>query len=111
MKVKNWFQNLLSIGHHVPLTTSGMHPTPFLSNDPRWRLAHVARMARMIQRDRNHSSIIMWSLGNEAGCGGGHRAMAQWARLNDPSRPLHYESGGSRTSCTVGLYTTQVESS
>ena len=88
-----------------------MHPTPFLSNDPRWRLAHVARMARMIQRDRNHSSIIMWSLGNEAGCGGGHRAMAQWARLNDPSRPLHYESGGSRTSCTVGLYTTQVESS
>ena len=78
----------------------GMHPTPFLSNDPRWRSAHVARMARMIQRDRNHASIIMWSLGNEAGCGGAHRAMASWARLNDPSRPLHYESGGSRTSCT-----------
>jgi len=78
----------------------GMHPTPFLSNDPRWRLAHIARMARMIQRDRNHASIVMWSLGNESGCGGGHRAMAQWARLNDPTRPLHYESGGFRNSCT-----------
>jgi beta-galactosidase len=78
----------------------GCHPTPFLSNDPRWRNAFVARMARMIQRDRNHVSIIMWSLGNEAGCGGGHAAMAQWARTHDPSRPLHYESGGARTPCT-----------
>ena len=87
--------NLETHGFHA-----GMHPTPFLSNDPRWRQAYVARMARMIQRDRNHVSIIMWSLGNEAGCGGGHRAMAEWARLNDPTRPLHYESGGSRTPCT-----------
>ena len=78
----------------------GLHPTPFLSNDPRWRLAHIARVARMIQRDRNHASIIMWSLGNEAGCGGGQHAMATWARLNDSTRPLHYESGGSRTTCT-----------
>ena len=87
--------NLETHGFHA-----GMHPTPFLSNDPRWRSAHVARIARMIQRDRNHVCIIMWSLGNEAGCGGGHKAMAEWARVNEPTRPLHYESGGSRTSCT-----------
>ena len=54
----------------------------------------------MIQRDRNHSSIIMWSLGNEAGCGGAQISMADWARVHDPTRPLHYESGGSRTRCT-----------
>ena len=87
--------NLETHGFHA-----GMHPTPFLANIPQWRQAYISRMARMIQRDRNHASIIMWSLGNEAGCGSGQRAMAEWARENDPTRPLHYESGGSRSSCT-----------
>ena len=87
--------NIETHGFHA-----GMHPTPYLSNDPAWRDAYVSRMARMIQRDRNHSSIIMWSLGNEAGCGGAHTSMADWARAHDPTRPLHYESGGSRTRCT-----------
>ena len=87
--------NLETHGFHA-----GMHPTPFLANIPQWRQAYLSRMARMIQRDRNHASIIMWSLGNEAGCGSGQRAMAEWARANDPTRPLHYESGGSRSSCT-----------
>ena len=87
--------NLETHGFHA-----GMHPTPFLANIPEWRHAYISRMARMIQRDRNRASIIMWSLGNEAGCGSGQRAMAEWARANDPTRPLHYESGGSRSSCT-----------
>ena len=87
--------NIETHGFHA-----GMHPTPYLSNDPEWRDAYLSRMARMVQRDRNHPSIIMWSLGNEAGCGGAHISMANWTRLNDPTRPLHYESGGSRTDCT-----------
>jgi len=45
----------------------------------------------MVERDRNHPSVIMWSLGNEAGYGANHDALAGWIRRADPSRPLHYE--------------------
>ncbi len=48
-------------------------------------------MDRMVQRDKNHPSIIMWSLGNEAGYGINHAAMAGRARELDPTRPVHYE--------------------
>ena len=58
--------------------------------DPDWEQACVDRMQRMVQRDKNHPSIIMWSLGNEAGFGCNHEAMARWARSVD-SRPIHYE--------------------
>jgi beta-galactosidase len=59
--------------------------------DPRYRLAFVDRVARMIERDRHHPSIIAWSLGNESGHGPNHDAAAGWARHADPTRPLHYE--------------------
>jgi beta-galactosidase len=62
-----------------------------LCNDPAWRSTWLARAARMVERDRNHASIIMWSLGNEAGYGRNHDAQAGWIRHADPSRPLHYE--------------------
>ncbi len=62
-----------------------------LCHDPRWRSAWLARGSRMVERDRNHPSVIMWSLGNESGYGAGHDALAGWIRHVDPSRPLHYE--------------------
>ncbi|MGC4105707.1 MAG: glycoside hydrolase family 2 TIM barrel-domain containing protein [Thermomicrobiales bacterium] len=62
-----------------------------LSNDPAWKDAYIDRLARMVLRDRNHPSIIMWSLGNESGYGDNHDAMAAWVRAVDPSRPVHYE--------------------
>jgi len=62
-----------------------------LCHDPLWRAAWLARGSRMVQRDRNHPSVIMWSLGNESGYGAHHHALAGWIRHADPTRPLHYE--------------------
>ncbi|OAS14340.1 glycoside hydrolase family 2 TIM barrel-domain containing protein [Paenibacillus oryzisoli] len=62
-----------------------------LAEDPAWREAFLDRMARLVERDKNHPSIIVWSLGNESGYGGNHDAMAAWTREADPTRPIHYE--------------------
>ncbi|MGW0084963.1 glycoside hydrolase family 2 TIM barrel-domain containing protein [Streptomyces sp. NPDC003393] len=60
-------------------------------DDDRWTPALLDRAARMVERDKNHPSVVMWSLGNEAGTGRGLTAMAEWIHDRDPSRPLHYE--------------------
>jgi beta-galactosidase len=62
-----------------------------LSNDPSWLLPHMERGTRMVLRDKNHPSIIFWSLGNESGFGPNHAAMARWIKEYDPSRFIHYE--------------------
>ncbi len=62
-----------------------------LSDDPEWEQAYLDRMERMVERDKNHPSVIIWSLGNESGFGRNHRAMAEWTRKADPTRPIHYE--------------------
>jgi beta-galactosidase len=62
-----------------------------LCDDARYLAQWVARVSRMAQRDRNHPSVIVWSLGNESGHGANHEAAANWLRAFDPSRPLHYE--------------------
>ena len=59
--------------------------------DPRYQAAFVDRISRMVLRDRNHPSIISWSLGNETGYGPNHDAAAAWVRRVDPTRPIHYE--------------------
>ena len=61
------------------------------SDDPDWKDAYVDRMIRMVERDKNHPCVIVWSLGNESGFGQNHRAMADWVRQADPTRLLHYE--------------------
>jgi len=65
-----------------------------LCRDPRWRTAFIDRCSRMVLRDRNHPSVIVWSLGNESGYGENHDAAADWIRANDPTRPLHNEGAG-----------------
>lgn len=72
------------------------HPTC----QPAWLNAIVDRGMRMYERDKNHPCIVMWSLGNEAGYGAAHLAMAGYLRAKDTSRPVHYEGGGSRTAAT-----------
>jgi len=61
---------------------------------PVWKKAFVDRAERMVERDKNHPSVIIWSLGNESGYGKNHDAMADWIRKKDKTRPIHYERAG-----------------
>lgn len=62
-----------------------------LTVNPDWKEAFVDRAIRMVERDKNHACIVMWSMGNESGYGANHIAMAEWTRQRDASRPVHYE--------------------
>ncbi len=62
-----------------------------LADKPQWKNAFIARGAAMVERDKNHPSVIVWSLGNESGMGANFTAMADFMRLADPTRPIHYE--------------------
>jgi beta-galactosidase len=72
----------------------GYNPDTTLGNNPAWRTAHLDRTIRMVERDKNHASVIMWSLGNEAGDGVNFEATSAWIHQRDPSRPVHYERAG-----------------
>lgn len=62
-----------------------------LSDNPAWEAAYVDRMERMVERSKNHPSILMWSLGNESGYGCNHDAMYKWSHERDHTRLVHYE--------------------
>ncbi len=68
------------------------------SDDPAWREAYLDRAERTVERDKNHPSVIAWSLGNEAGTGANLAAMAAWIRGRDGSRLIHYE--GDHENCS-----------
>lgn len=61
------------------------------SDDPRWRAAYLDRMQRTVERDKNHPSVIIWSLGNESHTGQNLAAMSALVHARDPGRPVHYE--------------------
>ena len=65
-----------------------------LSKHPDWETAYVDRAERMVARDRNHPSVIIWSLGNEAGFGPNHIAMSRRIKEMDGTRPVHYHPAG-----------------
>lgn len=62
-----------------------------LSHPPEWKAAHVDRVVNMVHRDKNHASVIFWSLGNEAGPGKNFQAAHDALKAIDTSRPDHYE--------------------
>ncbi|MBY8879971.1 DUF4981 domain-containing protein [Streptomyces sp. PLK6-54] len=72
------------------------------SDDPAWRTAYLDRITRTVERDKNHPSIVMWSLGNEAGTGANLAAMASWVHARDTGRPVHYE--GDHTGAYTDVY-------
>ena len=65
-----------------------------LADSPEWEPAFMDRAERMVSCNRNHPSILVWSLGNESGLGQNFVRMADWIRQTDPTRPLHYEGAG-----------------
>jgi beta-galactosidase len=75
-----------------------------LCRDTAWSYAYINRIQRMVERDKNHPSIIIWSLGNESGDGPNHNMCAEWIRSYDTSRPISYE-GSVRPEFGQGEYT------
>jgi beta-galactosidase len=76
----------------------------FTSDNPTWEAAYLDRMSAMIERDKNHPSVIMWSLGNEAFYGRNHKAMYRLGHKLDPTRPIHYEGDVEAESADVFSY-------
>lgn len=79
-----------------------------LTNSPEWTAAYLDRVQRMIERDKNHPSVIFWSMGNESGDGLNAKVTYEWAKRRDPSRPWHYEgttaNGGSNADINSFMY-------
>ncbi len=88
-----WYELCDSIGIYVmdeaDCETHGLRGTLTSTSD--WNDAFMDRCIRMAERDKNHPSIIFWSLGNESGYGPNHAAMAGWLHEFDPTRFVHYE--------------------
>ena len=88
-----WYELCDSIGMYVmdeaDCETHGLRGT--LASTPDWADAFLDRCIRMAERDKNHPSVIFWSLGNESGYGPNQAAMSAWLHEFDPTRPVHYE--------------------
>ena len=88
-----WYELCDSIGMYImdeaDCETHGLRGT--LASTPDWAEAFLDRAVRMAERDKNHPSVIFWSLGNESGYGPNHAAMSAWLHEFDPTRPIHYE--------------------
>lgn len=86
----------------------GYNLTRTLANDPKWLKAHMDRTERMIERDKNHPSIVIWSLGNEAGNGYNFYNTYLLAKEMDETRPTQYERAGLEwnTDLYVPMYAT-----
>ena len=84
----------------------GYDPETTLGNNPAWEAAHLDRTIRMVERDKNHPSVIIWSLGNEAGNGTNFYATYEWIKMRDTTRPVQYERAvlESNTDIVVPMY-------
>ncbi len=63
-----------------------------LSTDDEWEASYIDRAKRLFERDKNFGCVIMWSLGNESGCGKNHRAMNKYIKSRDSKAIIHYEN-------------------
>jgi beta-galactosidase len=72
-----------------------------VANFPEWRAAHIDRAMRLVERDKNHASVITWSLGNESGNGKAFYDMYDWIKARDKSRPVQQEAAGRGTNTDI----------
>ncbi len=90
---ERWYELCDEYGMYVmdetDLEEHGLRGT--LACDPTWAAAFIDRTQRMVMRDRNHPSVVFWSLGNESGWGPNFAMTAAWIHEFDPTRPVHYE--------------------
>ncbi len=84
----------------------GYQPEKTLANKPEWKKAHFDRYRRMVERDKNHPSVVIWSMGNEAGDGTNFEYISYWSHMRDNTRPVQYERAGRRahTDLVVPMY-------
>ncbi|PHQ30098.1 glycoside hydrolase family 2 TIM barrel-domain containing protein [Leeuwenhoekiella nanhaiensis] len=75
-----------------------------LGNQPNWGPAHLDRTKNAVERDRNNPSVIIWSLGNEAGNGVNFYNTYNWIKENDPTRPVQYERAGEEFNTDIVAY-------
>ena len=111
--VPRWYELCDSIGMYVmdeaDCETHGLRGT--LTSTPDWAEAFLDRAVRMAERDKNHPSVIFWSLGNESGYGANHAAMAAWLHEFDPTRPIHYEGAQGTASVSSDMQRTVTDPS
>jgi beta-galactosidase len=90
---------------------AGNDPGNIISNSPEWEEQMVDRQRRIVERDKNHPSVIIWSLGNEAGDGPNFKACIDWVHQADPTRSVHYEgssrSGGAHSDWGSNMYASE----
>lgn len=91
--VSRWYELCDSLGLYVmdeaDIEEHGLRGT--LASTPDWHAAFLDRAVRMAERDKNHPSVVMWSMGNESGYGPNFAAVSAWLHDFDPTRPVHYE--------------------
>lgn len=91
--VSRWYELCDSLGLYVmdeaDIEEHGLRGT--LASTPDWHATFLDRAVRMAERDKNHPSIVMWSMGNESGYGPNFAAISAWLHDFDPTRPVHYE--------------------
>ncbi len=88
-----WYELCDSLGLYVmdeaDIEEHGLRGT--LASTPDWHAAFMDRAVRMAERDKNHPSVVFWSMGNESGYGPNFAAISAWLHDFDPTRPVHYE--------------------
>ena len=103
---ERWYELCDSIGLYVmdeaDIEEHGLRGQ--LASDPTWAAAWLDRTQRLVIRDRNHPSVVMWSLGNEAGWGSNFAMTAAWIHEYDPTRYVHYEGAQATGGEAYGLH-------
>ena len=106
-----WYELCDSMGMYLMdeanCETHGLRGT--LASTPDWHAAFMDRAVRMAERDKNHPSIIFWSLGNESGYGANFAAMSAWLHEFDPTRSVHYEGAQGTASVASDMQRTAAD--